>query len=136
MTVRRDFLAFTAGAVAAKTVLPFGARAETIQDRDLMARCAAFCQAQADWDTANATPGWDDKAINALSERWEAALKSVLACAPPTTPSERVALARAALIALRITVDDLGPGGWEANAGPEHYLILMALSSTAGSAMA
>ncbi len=29
MTLRRDFLAFTAGAVAARTVLPIGARAET-----------------------------------------------------------------------------------------------------------
>ncbi len=50
MTARRDFLAFTAGAVAAKTVLPLAARAEVRHvsapsehpDAELIAVCAEF----------------------------------------------------------------------------------------------
>jgi hypothetical protein len=50
MSTRRDFFAFTAGAVVAKTVLPLVARAETVQHPDavLIAICAEFdaCERQ------------------------------------------------------------------------------------------
>ena len=105
-------------------------------DADLIAACAAFCQAQADFDVANAESGWSDAEINRLSERWTAALNAVLASPSPTTPSGRIALAQAAQIALVIAVRDLGPDGWEANATPEHRMILMALSGVVGSAEA
>ncbi len=43
MTMRRDFLAFTAGAVVTKAVLPLAARAEAPSaDADLIAVCAEF----------------------------------------------------------------------------------------------
>ena len=105
-------------------------------DGVLTAACAAFCQAQADFDVANAEQGWSDAEINRLSERWNTALNAVLASPPPTTPSGRIALAQAAQIALVIAVRDLGPDGWEANATPEHRMILMALSGVVGSAEA
>jgi hypothetical protein len=57
MTLRRDFLAMTAGAVAAKTVLPLAAGAETLSasrtrsspDALLIETCFRF--AEADWES-------------------------------------------------------------------------------------
>ena len=50
MSTRRDFFAFTAGAVVAKTVLPLAARAEPVQhlDAELIAVCCEFdaCERQ------------------------------------------------------------------------------------------
>ncbi len=50
MSTRRDFFAFTAGAVVAKTVLPIAARAEPVQhlDAELIVVCAEFdaCERQ------------------------------------------------------------------------------------------
>ena len=48
MTLRRDFLAFTAGAVAARTVLPIAARAApAVADRDdLLTRYDAWLDAE------------------------------------------------------------------------------------------
>ena len=52
-------------------------------DGVLTAACAAFCQAQADFDVANAESGWSDAEINRLSDRWTAALNAVLASPSP-----------------------------------------------------
>ena len=105
-------------------------------DGELLKACSAFCQAQADYDVANAERGYDDAHLDGLASRWSAALSAVLTSPPPTTPSGRMALARAARIALLIGTGDLGPGGFEGNATPEHRMILMALSSFDGSATA
>ncbi len=57
MTLRRDFLAFTAGAVAARTVLPVAARAEGVggspilnPDAELIAACQDYLRLQRTWD--------------------------------------------------------------------------------------
>ena len=50
MSTRRDMLAFTAGAVVARTILPIAARAEThSSDAALLALCAQLEQMQAEW---------------------------------------------------------------------------------------
>jgi hypothetical protein len=129
---RRSLLGFAAVLAAA----PAAASAHGNHDGVLTAACAAFCQAQADFDVANAEHGWSDAEINRLSDRWHAALAAVLASPAPATPGGRVALARPARIALVIGTSDLGPGGWEAYATPEHQMVLMALSGLVGSAEA
>ena len=105
-------------------------------DGELLKACSAFCQAQADYDVANAKTGDNDETLDDLSDRWSAALGAVLTSRPPSTHAGRVALARAARIALLIGTGDLGPGGFEGNATPEHRMILMALSAFDGSAAA
>ena len=134
MSATRRGLLGGAAVLAAAPVAAHTHRAN--HDGVLTAACAAFCQAQADFDVANAESGWSDAEINRLSDRWTAALNAVLASPSPTTSSGRTALAQAAQIALVIAVRDLGPDGWEANATPEHQLVLMALSGVAGSAEA
>ena len=125
------------GGAAVLAAAPVAAHTRRVgHDGVVTAACAAFCQAQADFDVANAEIGWSDAEINRLSDRWTAALNAVLASPSPTTPSGYIALAQAAQIALVIAVRDLGPGDWEANGTPEHRIILMALSGVAGSAEA
>ncbi len=133
MNSRRRFLAGAGG--TALVAAPITAQTHSIAaDSVLTAACAAFCQAQADFDVINAQEGWDDAEVSAMADRWRAARNAVLASPPPTTPGGRVALTQAAQVALLIAVGDLGPGGWEANATPEYRMVQMALSATAGSA--
>lgn len=116
------------GGAAVLAATPLVASAYPSHDGVLTAACAAFCQAQADFDVATVESGLSDAELNRLSDRWSAALNAVLASPPPTKPNGRVALAEAARVALVIGVGDLGPGGWEPNATPEHRMVLMALS--------
>ncbi len=84
MTARRDFLAFTAGAVAARTVLPAAARAQEQSgpsdggdhpDAPLIAACAA---AIAVWDRIEAMPpGQEDAVWDAAGAEWHDAIKAV-----------------------------------------------------------
>ena len=116
------------------TALVANIRHSPTHDGALITACAAFCQAQADFDAANAEEGWDNVESDRLSDRWSSALNVILASSPPVTHGGRVALAQAARIALVIVVGDMGPGGFEANATPEHRMVLMALSGMTGSA--
>ena len=127
---RRGLLGGTVVLAAA----PMTASAYPSHDGVLTAACAAFCQAQADFDVANAEHGWSDAETNRFLDRWSSALNAILASSPPITQGGREALAQAARIALVIAVGDMGPGGFEANATPEHRMVLMALSGMTGSA--
>ena len=87
--IRRDFLGFTAGAVAARTVLPVAAGAAPVQaaippagdahpDADLFAACAG---AVAVWDEIDAMPGGqEDEVWYELSDRWADAINAVTDC--------------------------------------------------------
>ena len=120
------------GGSAALTAAPAAAQGQSpTHDGALTTACAAFCQAQADFDAANAKEDWDNGESDRLSDRWSSALNAILASSPPVTHGGRVALAQAAQIALVIAVGDMGPGGFEANATPEHRMVLMALSGNA-----
>ncbi len=54
MTLRRDFLAFTAGAIVARTVLPIGAMAEPLSPR-----AELEAMARRDANTAKMLEWWD-----------------------------------------------------------------------------
>ncbi len=119
--LRRDFLAFTAGAVAARTVLPIAARAaEPHPDAAVFAACAAFAAADAAVTTAYCVhPDTEhDEEVSAS----DAALSAVAALRPITMAGMR---AKAAVIATAFrwplpatqaapSREDLDPHEWAA----------------------
>ena len=101
MTVRRDFLAFTAGAVVARTVLPAVTRAEPVNpDADLIAACEQHPALLAAY---NADPDeWEGPKCAAMTRTCE-----LIRDAKPQTMAGVVAKARAA------KAEALGPSGEE-----------------------
>ena len=98
MSTRRDFLAFTAGAVAARTVLPIGARAETPTpgshpDADLIRICAEHA---VNLETYNRDGG--EGGIENPDPLWDAyaATRDAITAAQPQTLDGMLAKARAA----------------------------------------
>ena len=79
MTARRDFFAFTAGAVAARTVLPIAAARAAVPDREaeLIAACAAFERLAVVY--AEACGAAEDMAHDATLDRLDAAMSPWLA---------------------------------------------------------
>ena len=92
MTLRRDFLAMTAGAVAAKTMLPLAARAQGSQieiftphpDATLLALCQAFHQACTDLAAVNAKDDPTDEEIGPIVDAWGAPIDTITST-PATT---------------------------------------------------
>jgi hypothetical protein len=78
MTLRRDFLAFTAGAVVAKTVLPLAAKAAPVPEPDLHAACARF------WEAHDVLERWNrheisltDETATPLTAQWHDAMVEI-----------------------------------------------------------
>ena len=112
MTLRRDFLGFTAGAVAARTVLPLAARAETPPfvhamspdhpDAKLIAACMAFEEA----DKALYDPDFDpDAPLDEHCIDWDAALGVVAELRPRT----RIGLRAKASVVITALLRDIAP---------------------------
>jgi hypothetical protein len=97
-TLRRDFLAFTGGAIAARTVLPMAAQAETVQhpDANLIGACDEYVRLQQKFETRLAAlPGDipdDDPAWSILDPIDD--LKDKIATLQATTPEGHFARAR------------------------------------------
>ncbi len=85
MTLRRDFLAFTAGAVAARTVLPLAAKTApegqpsegAHPDATLLTACASFAVACAGIARINATPDLTDEDAAPIIRQWNAPIDTI-----------------------------------------------------------
>jgi hypothetical protein len=119
MTMRRDFLAFTAGAVVAKTVLPIAAEAKGVSflqtspstadpDAILIALCATFSRACGEIRRLNATEGCADEDMDAAVEAFWAPIGGIIDT-PATTKASIQAKAQAMI-------------GMFANGGVQRYL--------------
>ncbi len=73
MSTRRDMLAFTAGAVAARTILPIAARAKTgSPDAALLARCAQLEEMQDEWQRLYDATSDEDELTTPADHAWQA----------------------------------------------------------------
>ncbi len=102
MSTRRDFLAFTAGAVAARTVLPAAAMSPDHPDAKLIAACMAFEAA----DKALYHPDFDpDAPLDEQCIDWDAALAAVAELRPRT----RIGLQAKASVVVTALQRDIAP---------------------------
>ena len=103
-------------------------------DTPLLAACAAFKQAQRDQDAQNASGGWDDAALNEVSDRWYGALDAILDLPPPVTPEGRVALAHVARAAIIDKANTFNSVTFDEQAAREDRVAVRALACMAGDA--
>jgi hypothetical protein len=101
-------------------------------DKELLNSCTAFHQAHEAFVACGRRIDEDETALEAVSDRLEAALQAVLTSTLPTTVGGQAALAGVARVALMGLVSDEGPGGFEEEATQEHRVIAMALMSILG----
>ena len=134
-TRREAFTALGATALAGIAAAGFAApdivaqSAPLSTDAALLAACAAFDAAHQEQERSNAAGGWDDLEVARVSEQWYDAVEGITDAPRPQTVEGRVALARAARIALTDQVATTIGWTYDEQATKEERLVMAALES-------